>query len=163
MLMRITDKHVLFWGGVFSNFYPSPFIVDGLKFETSEQFFMYHKALYFKDDIIAEKILTEGIEPKIAKKLGRKVNGFDEDEWAKVRFDVMYNAIFHKFTQNETLKKELLSYNNRTFVECSPFDKIWGIGISEDDVNADNEEQWRGLNLLGKCLTKLRNEIKNAS
>ena len=161
--MRITDKHVLFWGGVFSNFYPSPFIVDDLKFETSEQFFMYHKALHFKDDIIAEKILTEGIEPKIAKKLGRKVNGFDEDEWTKVRFDVMYNAIFHKFTQNETLKKELLSYNNRTFVECSPFDKIWGIGISQDDINADNEKEWKGLNLLGKCLTKLRNEIKNAS
>ena len=75
----------------------------------------------------------------------------------------MYNAIFHKFTQNETLKKELLSYNNRTFVECSPFDKIWGIGISQDDINADNEKEWKGLNLLGKCLTKLRNEIKNAS
>ena len=33
------------------------------------------------------------------------------------------------------------------------------IGLKENDLGADNEEMWLGLNLLGKTLTKLRDDI----
>lgn len=39
----------------------------------------------------------------------------------------------------------------RTFVEGSPLDRVWGVGIKWDQPACDNEKQWRGQNRLGKC------------
>lgn len=154
----VTDKHVLFWGSIFSNFAPAPFTVDGIQFYNSEQYFMYQKAKVFNDDETAKLIVKVGKNPKEAKRLGRMVKNYDDNVWNDIRFDAMYNAIKLKFDNNEPLKKELMSYNDKTFVEASPIDRIWGIGMSEDNPDADDESKWKGQNLLGKALTKLRDE-----
>ena len=44
-------------------------------------------------------------------------------------------------------------------VEASPKDKIWGIGLTAHDSKAINEREWRGTNLLGKCLMRAREQI----
>mgnify|MGYP003516350373 FL=1 len=61
---------------------------------------------------------------------------------------------------NLILLKELLDskYDNKTFVEASPFDTIWGTGMDEDNPNVEYESKWKGLNLLGKCINKIREE-----
>lgn len=165
--MKVTDRHVLFWGGVFSNWQTVPkgiTYVDKqtgeiIKFSSSEQLFMYLKAAFFGDYEIAEE-LTHTTDPKEAKKLGRKIKGFSEVEWEKVREDIMYEAVSYKAQFYPLFKDSLLAYGNREFVEASPFDKVWGIGIAEDDPRADNEGEWEGLNLLGKTLTRLRDDLK---
>ncbi|MGN6746782.1 NADAR domain-containing protein, partial [Neisseria sp. P0024.S002] len=45
-------------------------------------------------------------------------------------------------------------------VEASPVDAIWGIGLAQDDPRAQNPLQWRGLNLLGFALMKVRDELQ---
>lgn len=70
-------------------------------------------------------------------------------------------AITYKFTQNEDLKTELLKYNGKTFVEASPYDKKWGVGLGEDDPLILNKENWKGQNLLGECLTNLCLTLSN--
>ena len=162
--MVLTDKYVLFWGGEFSNFFPAKFVFEKRIFYCSEQFFMWKKALFFHDYKIASKIYNEGKEPKIAKKLGRQVNNFDEEKWAEVRYEIMYQAIYLKFSQNKELKEKLLSYGDRTFAEASPYDRIWGIGLSEDDPLATDSNNWLGTNLLGRALCMLRdffNAVEN--
>lgn len=154
-----TDKHVLFWGGPFSNFHEAHFSLDGHEFSTSEQYFMWRKAMTFGDEQIAQEIL-EAETPKAAKKLGRKVKGYDEVVWAKVREEVMETACYAKFTSNEELKKLLLSYPGKEFVEASPYDKIWGIGLGEMEAAEKDEKEWPGQNLLGKVLGKVRERIK---
>ena len=159
--MKVTDKYVFFWGGPFSNFAPveEGIEFDGFRFHTSEHVFMYIKAKTFNDDEIAEKI-KNALDPKTAKKLGRKVRGFNEQVWEKHRDNAMKTAVQLKFDASSEFRNELLKekYRNKTFVEASPYDCIWGIGMSMDDPDVNNESKWRGLNLLGNILTKLRDE-----
>lgn len=158
--MNVTDKYVLFWGTVFSNFANTPYTAfDGKRFTCSEQEFMYRKACLFDDYEIAEQILDTSSPSKI-KKLGRAVRNFDNAVWDKVRRDVMYNACKAKFTTNKQAYKELMSYPGKTFVEASPYDTIWGIGLGEYDARALDESTWRGQNLLGKVLTQIRDEFE---
>lgn len=63
-----------------------------------------------------------------------------------------------KFSQNEELKNHLFSTFPKTLVEASPMDRIWGIGLSKDDRRALNKETWKGQNLLGYILTRLRDK-----
>lgn len=164
--MRVTDKHIFFWGEFPSNWYKCHFIaeVDGkeLEFFNSEQYFMWKKAKFFKDEDIAQRILLEGKNPKTAKSLGRLVKNYDDAAWNKVRYDIMVEANMLKYSQNEDLKKQLLSkeFEGKGFIEASPLDRIWGIGRGEEEA-LDDESNWRGQNLLGKALDEVRNKLKN--
>ncbi len=84
----------------FSQFYPSNFEVDNLKFNCAEQFMMYSKAITFNDNEIAEQILKE-TKPAKQKKLGRSVKNFDPDKWTELSVQVVYKGNYAKFTQNE--------------------------------------------------------------
>jgi ribA/ribD-fused uncharacterized protein len=46
-----------------------------------------------------------------------------------------------------------------TLVEAAPNDKIWRIGLAEDNPRAQKRETWEGKNLLGEILTLLRMEF----
>jgi len=71
---------------------------------------------------------------------------------------IVFNGAFLKFSQNEDLKKKLLNTGNKTLVEASKWDKIWEIGISKKDALAG--KKWKGMNLLGKTLMNVRNNLK---
>ena len=167
--MTVHENHVAFWGGALSNFYPCHIHVDidwdenpvDLTFKSSEQYFMWQKAKWFKDDEIAEKIL-QAETPKEAKALGRQVKGFNEEEWEGAREAAMWNAVYLKFSQDKSLRDFLLSdeFKGKGFVEGSPIDGIWGVKIHYESPNIDDEAQWNGLNLLGKVLDKVRRELQ---
>lgn len=122
--MNVTDKYVLFWGTIFSNFANTPYTSwDGIKFCCTEQEFMYRKAVLFKDEETT-KLILKTKDPKKIKKLGRLVKNYNDAVWSDIRYDVMYIACRSKFTQNQEAKKALLSYPTKTFVEASPYDRI---------------------------------------
>jgi ribA/ribD-fused uncharacterized protein len=164
--MRVTEKHVFFWGEFPSNWHPARFVVerDGkeLEFFNSEQYFMYEKAVVFGDEVTAMRILFEGKDPKKAKTLGRQVKNYDDKIWEKVRYQIMVYANMHKYLQNKELRDMLLNeeFDGKKFVEASPFDGIWGIKCDEATAK-DDESNWNGLNLLGKALDEVRNILKN--
>jgi len=154
-----TNTHIYFWGSFLSNFYPVKIKFAGIDFHTSEQLFMFLKAKYFEDDEMADRIATEGQEPAVAKKLGRQVKGFNNEDWEGAREDMMYIACQRKFMDDE-LFKQLLATGDKVLVEGSPVDKIWGVGLKYDSEEILDEENWDGLNLLGKVLMKVRDDIK---
>lgn len=43
----------------------------------------------------------------------------------------------------------------------SPYDVIWGIGLHWNDDDCLDENNWKGKNLLGKALMKVREKVKN--
>ena len=158
--MKITDKYVFFYVGIYSQWYNSPMVIDGVEYNCCEQYMMHKKALTFSDYYIAEKILNEK-NPKEQKALGRKVDGFNKSIWDSVCLGIVYKGNFAKFTQNEKLKAELLSTGNRILVEASPYDGIWGIGMGENSQVIENPLLWRGLNLLGWSITLVKQELQN--
>lgn len=150
-------KYKFFWGGVFSNWYPSKFTVDNIEYNCGEQYMMYQKAMLFNDKGIANEIMNT-IIPKCQKSLGKQVKNFDSVTWDKYKYPLVKKGLREKFKQNPILKEELLKYKRYEIVESSPFDRIWGIGYSENDA-LNNIENW-GENLLGKILTELCEELQ---
>ena len=156
--MKIVDNFIFFWGGWLSNFHPCRIVFSSKVFKSSEQLFMYLKALHFGDVETAEKILLAET-PKEAKNLGREIRNFDEKSWNEVKIQKMYLALEGKFSQNKDLMDKLKdpALDGKFFVEASPFDRIWGIGYDQDHA-LQNQSNW-GENLLGKTLTFYRGSL----
>ena len=165
-MIKIIDDKVFFFHGPLSNFWRSPFkaeIEEGkcLSFSSVEQFFMFMKALTFQDFEMTRAIL-QATTPQKAKRLGRSVKGYKDDEWARVRYDIMLRGNYLKYTRNKDCYAFLMNseYDGKKFVEASPFDMIWGIGMNIDDPNITNESLWKGQNLMGKVLDEVRRRLK---
>lgn len=162
-------KYLFFWGhqpdpngqitkSCFSQWWDSPFKVDGVVYQTAEHYMMAEKARLFGDDPTRAQILHAS-HPNEAKKLGREVKNFSEAVWVKHRVEIVIQANLAKFGQNPALKTFLLNTGERVLVEASPVDRIWGIGLKGDDPLAQNPATWRGLNLLGFALMQVRGQL----
>lgn len=154
------NDFVFFWQGVFSQWYPSTFIIEGVKYNRAEQFMMAMKATTFQDDFCLRKIL-ESDNPSEQKKYGRMVRNYNDEQWTKVRYNFVVQGNYAKFSQNQDLKKILLDTGNKILVEASPYDKIWGIGMDEKNPDRFNMSKWKGQNLLGKALMEVRERLRN--
>lgn len=124
-----------------------------------EQFMMEKKAELFDDKEIQKQIMQSS-EPKQIMTLGRKVRNFDETVWNEVKYSIVLNGNYLKFSQNSKLRAFLLSTGNDVLVEASPYDGIWGIKMEETNENVLNPSKWRGENLLGFALMEVRDEIR---
>ena len=153
--MTVTSKFVLFWGGWPSQWHPARFTVDGVEYNCCEQFMMAEKARVFGDAEALAKILASK-SPRAQKALGRTVRNFDKATWDGVCRGIVYAGNLARFSQEDTLRRTLLATGEKAIVEASPTDRIWGIGLSQDDPRALYPVQWRGTNWLGIALTQVR-------
>jgi len=130
--------------GCFSNFSPDAVEIDGKKYQTSEHYYQAMKTL----DENEQENIRNAYTAHISKQLGRAAPlrpDFDE-----IKDDIMRKVLRAKFTQNEALKRTLLSTGEREIIELSPWDEYWGCGKKN-----------KGLNMLGKLLMDLREKLKN--
>ncbi len=122
---------------------------------------MYLKALHFNDNDVATRILQAN-HPSECKKLGRLIQGYNDDEWSMHREAYMLKVLRAKLQSNPDLAKELQRINEEhpkaMFVEASPYDKIWGIGMDTNHPTITDSSTWKGSNLLGKLWTRLLEE-----
>ena len=144
--------------GYLSNWYPSPFTLDGVAFSSMEQYMMYRKAVCFGDENVAAQILAT-VEVAKIKALGRIVSGYDESLWNGVRQIVVYEGLLAKFSQNSELGEQLKRTGNTVLAECAVKDRIWGIGLSMHDPNRLDRAKWQGQNLLGYALMMVRERL----
>ena len=97
------EKFTFFRSGPFSNWYPSPFEVGGVTYNTAEQHMMAEKARMFKDDVALNRIMCV-VEPRDQKRYGRCVNNFIKEQWDALARDIVFKGCYAKFTQNPDLK-----------------------------------------------------------
>jgi ribA/ribD-fused uncharacterized protein len=74
----------------------------------------------------------------------------------------MVEALRAKFSQNQNLKDYLVATGDAILVEAAPRDRLWGIGMGENNPDIADQNKWNGRNLLGKALMQVRDEFKSA-
>lgn len=137
---KTKDEH-----GCFSNFARYPFKIRGKTWITSEHYFQAQK---FHNEEYQEQI-RKAKTAMIAARLGRSRKVPIRNDWESIKDEVMHQAVLAKFTQNEEIRKILLSTGDEKIVEHTERDSYWGDG-------GDGS----GKNMLGQILMRVRIELQ---
>jgi len=126
-----------------SNFYPTPIILDGIKYPTLEHAFQAAKTL----DLEERMEILACPTPGRAKRAGKRVT--QRPGWLNRRIDVMTSLVSQKFQRNTKLGQLLLSTGEKELIEGNNYkDTFWGIF------------KGRGENNLGKILMEVRATLR---
>ena len=160
---RIDGDFNMFFGmeSPFSNFYPSPFVVDGVAYSCNEQYYYASKARHFSDRDTEIRIMAT-VDPAMIKRIGMAIST-EEKEWNKGSdaLGIMHTGLHAKFSQNPYLSRVLLSTGEDTLAEANPHDLVWGIGLHKNDPKAISRSDWKGTNQLGDLLMTVRYDIRS--
>ncbi|KAJ3176355.1 hypothetical protein HK101_010458 [Irineochytrium annulatum] len=143
---------VCFWRppGYLGQWTYSPFTIDSITYTCCEQWMMAAKT---------EALIMATDDPRTHKRLGREVANFNETTWLENRERIIYEGNWAKFTQNERMRELLLATGDKVLVEASPMDKIYGVGVGAA-MALKGRRNWRGQNLLGIALMKVRTDLR---
>lgn len=139
-----------------SNFHVAEIYMNGLKFPASENGYMYTKLhpdcfkegwmMTIDGELHTYKSLLRKLQtckPHEAKKLGRQIP--IRDDWERVKYDMMAQAVFDKYFRHMDLRAKLLSTYPKYIEETNHWnDTTWGVcnGV--------------GTNWLGKITMNVR-------
>ena len=148
IFLIIDSRRILFYDKFqpfyqFTNFAPYSISVDGYVYPTSEHYFQAQKLIGTKH---FDQILMNP-SPRSAFEYPRQehVKPWIRKDWQEIKDDVMFKALYHKFTQHSALATMLLQTGDKELIEDSPYDSYWGCGRDK-----------QGMNMLGKLLMRLR-------
>ena len=145
--------------GYLSNWYISPFDLDGQHFTSVEQYIMYRKCMAFGDTVSAAAVLQTSDTAR-QQGIGRQAAGYIDSVWAGKRQMIVVRGLLAKFSQNEELKQKLLHTDDAILVECAGSDKIWACGIRLNDDRRRDAANWTGMNILGFALMEVRDMLR---
>ena len=138
--------------GIFSNFAPTPLVVDGVAYKNSEQLFQCQK--FTDEEAIRDILSANGMKIKMKAKKWEKI--CRRPDWGSMIVDAMKSALAAKYEQSEEFRKALADSNGLYIVEDqTSFPKMsadtWGAKLIGD--------RYVGPNLLGQLLMELRDNV----
>lgn len=145
--------------GYLSIEYIAPFTLDNLSFHTVQQYFIYQKALTFKDEYRCKKIL-ETYDSKQLALFEKDITNYDDKIFTGRKQIVLYLGNLAKFKQNPQLKQQLLDTEDSVIALCNKHDLINGIGYNREDSRIYKTKNWLGTNLHGFSLMEVRNTLR---
>ena len=161
--------------GVFSNYHPSPLVMeDEKRYTSSEAYYQSRKfselteaGAWYRERVRLAKTPHQSkclasqrlFPPERALPFELALNPLIEeakrrgvvlrDDWEEHKLEVMEYVLRAKFDQHPALKRLLLETGDKPIYEISPYDTYWGTG-----------RDGKGKNVLGKMLVSLRNEYR---
>lgn len=140
------------FGGL-SNMAPGySLFINEVNIQSSE---ILYQACRFPLFPMIQKEIIETKNPMDAKSVSRKYQQFSRQDWDSVKFKVMKWCLEVKLIQNfDTFSELLLSTGEKTIVEFSKKDTIWG-------ASPVNPSILKGKNALGRLLMELREKVKS--
>ena len=161
--MKYLKQCIVFAGAedMLSNWHPANFVHIDTVYKSAEQFVLYQKALFFGDAAVADRILrTKGVAEMRA--LGRRIKRCDEVAWRRACESILLSGLKAKFLQNPAMRTTLLATGDAELVCADQTDLVCGAGLPEDDPRITDKSAWRGLNLAGLALMRVRAELREA-
>lgn len=136
--------------GFLSNFYECPFTDnEGLVYKTNEHYFQAQKMAHKVDRLE----VINASNPQLAKFIGRGRKM--RSDWESVKDEVMLAGLRMKF-KDPVLREKLLATNEEVLVEGNTWhDNHWGYCVCAKCKDK------KKLNMLGKLLMKVREEIRD--
>ena len=114
---------------------------------------MLGKAILHEDWTSGVKIMKT-INPKSVKKIGREVKNsvgkWDDKLWNLWKWEVMVLGLILKFGQTPTLRKSILATDEKFMVEASPWDKVWGAGLTTNHADVSDPSKLKEITFLDK-------------
>lgn len=154
-------KLEIFHEGDFIQSEKCSFTIKGTEYYCVDQYLLANRAKLFKDSEMLDKIM-ESKSIRQAKLFGNKIRNFDQEEWDKHKLNMSYVANLCKFQQDENLKFKLLETGDKILSYADVYDPVWGIGKKITDLDIKNPHAWKGNNLLGFILMKIRQDLSQA-
>ena len=149
----------IFFEGDFTQDEKSDFEIKDISYMGVDQYLLANRAKLFKDQEMLERIM-ESKSIRQAKLFGRKIRNFNQDKWDKHKLNMSYVANLCKFQQDENLKFKLLETEDKILVYANVYDSVWGVGKKITDLDIRNPHSWKGENLLGFILMKVRDDLR---
>ncbi len=162
---ELSNEDTILFGGPNSQEHPfcnwkrlnKPLKYEGVCFPTSEHAYLYQQALFAKDDVASNNILSS-TDPADAKQFSHKIQNLNKTEWNKGKREIMKNILRIKFKEKE-MGEQLLASGDKNIHE-SGRDTFWATGVSLSHKNAMVKEGYNGDSILGKLLMEIRGELK---
>jgi hypothetical protein len=144
-----TDGHF----GALSNMAPGfNLFINEVNIQSSEILYQTCRFPLFPN-IQEEIIRTQN--PMDAKKISRHYIQYSRQDWDTVKFKIMKWCLEVKLIQNfDKFSNSLLSTDDKTIVEYSKNDAVWGASLKDDKTTLV------GKNALGRLLMELREKVK---
>jgi N-glycosidase YbiA len=134
--------------GCFSNFSPHSIELDGESWATVEHYYQAHKFEGTKFEYLMAEIQAAAT-PELAAKIGRDPAHQPRADWDLHKCEIMYCAIWQKFSSHLDVQQVLLDTLNAEIIEDSSVDYFWGCGLDRS-----------GQNQLGRILMQVRSELR---
>ena len=101
-----------------SNFFPSPFVYNGVQYHSSEQLIQHTKAKHCSDKETERRILSAKTAFE-CKRLSREISNFSYKHWADNAKELCKKGLEAKFVQNPMAMQALLETGQKKLVECA--------------------------------------------
>jgi N-glycosidase YbiA len=134
--------------GCFSNFSAHSIELADKNWATVEHYYQAHKFQGTKFEYLMAEIQAAPT-PELAAKIGRNPEHQPHPDWNLRKCELMYRAVWQKFSQHLDIQQILLSTLDAEIIEDSPVDYFWGCGIDRT-----------GTNQLGRILMQVRTDLK---
>lgn len=129
-----------------------PIHVNGLRILTSEALYQVCRFPHLPD---VQKMIIDQISPMTAKMRSKPYRKDSRSDWDQVRVRIMRWSLRMKLANNwNNFSTLLLRTGERPIVEESRKDDFWGAKV------VDNGETLVGMNVLGRLLMELREQVK---
>ena len=142
-----------------SNFYPAPFIHEGIHYSTSEQYIQARKAEYYGDSDTRKQIMQATSALK-CKTLDKEIQNCDNEKWNQVASEKCFPGILSKFQQNVGIASFLKNTGTKTILECC-YDEVWGNSIPLSNPDCINPKKFKNQGILGSMLEQVREILLN--
>lgn len=143
---------------VFNDIHVANFKINGFTYHSVYQYYHSQRALAGGDFFSYQKVLNSS-SPIEAIEYSNAIVNNTRMRWPRHRCQVIKMATYQKFRQNRGAARALLRTAGCLIANTSGWETFWSCGLTSDDPDSDDPDNWQGANMYGRILADVREEL----